>query len=130
MVQLRDEKAKVAAAIRAEVERVTHTLENDVRVASSRVASPLYFRSCGTSPTTAPGNTTDPSPRSVRPVTTAWGFSTTSGPSATSGPTTAKGPISTRSPITAPGSTTAMGWMRAVAAMVTAVSPDAGRSWP
>lgn len=39
MVQLRDEKAKVAAAIRAEVERVTHTLENDVRVASSRVAS-------------------------------------------------------------------------------------------
>lgn len=39
MVQLRDEKAKVAAAIRAEVERVTRTLENDVRVSSTRVAS-------------------------------------------------------------------------------------------
>jgi polysaccharide biosynthesis transport protein len=39
MLQLRDEKAKVAAGIRGEVERVTRTLENDVRVASSRVAS-------------------------------------------------------------------------------------------
>ena len=39
MVQLRDEQAKVAAAIRGEVERVLRTLENDVRVASSRVAS-------------------------------------------------------------------------------------------
>jgi exopolysaccharide transport family protein len=39
MVQLQDEKAKVAARIRAEVERVTHTLENDVKVAATRVAS-------------------------------------------------------------------------------------------
>ena len=39
MVQLRDEKAKIAAAIRAEVERVTRTLENDVRVSQSRVGS-------------------------------------------------------------------------------------------
>jgi polysaccharide biosynthesis transport protein len=39
MVQLQDEKAKVAGRIRAEVERVTRTLENDVKVAASRVAS-------------------------------------------------------------------------------------------
>ena len=39
MVQLRDEKEKVAAAIRTEVDRVSRTLENDVRVASTRVAS-------------------------------------------------------------------------------------------
>lgn len=39
MVQLKDEKAKVAAGIRDEVSRVTHTLENDVKVASVQVAS-------------------------------------------------------------------------------------------
>ena len=39
MLQLRDEKDKVAAAIRNEVERVARTMENDVRVAASRVAS-------------------------------------------------------------------------------------------
>jgi polysaccharide biosynthesis transport protein len=39
MVQLADEKAKVSAAIRDEVDRVTRTLENDVRVAASRVAA-------------------------------------------------------------------------------------------
>lgn len=39
MLQLRDEKSKVASAIRNEVERVARTMENDVRVAASRVAS-------------------------------------------------------------------------------------------
>ena len=39
MLQLRDEKDKVAAAIRNEVGRVARTMENDVRVAASRVAS-------------------------------------------------------------------------------------------
>ena len=39
MLQLRDEKDKVAAAIRSEVGRVARTMENDVRVAASRVAS-------------------------------------------------------------------------------------------
>ena len=39
MLQLRDEKGKVASAIRNEVERVARTMENDVRVAASRVAS-------------------------------------------------------------------------------------------
>ncbi len=39
MVQLKDEKAKVNAAIQAEVSRVSRTLDNDVRVASTRVAS-------------------------------------------------------------------------------------------
>ena len=39
MLQLSDEKAKVASAIRGEVERVARTMENDVRVAATRVAS-------------------------------------------------------------------------------------------
>lgn len=39
IVQLKDEKAKVAAGIRDEVSRVTHTLENDVKVASVQVGS-------------------------------------------------------------------------------------------
>ncbi|MFZ1430692.1 MAG: Wzz/FepE/Etk N-terminal domain-containing protein [Geminicoccaceae bacterium] len=39
IVQLKDEKAKVAAGIREEVSRVTHTLENDVKVASVQVGS-------------------------------------------------------------------------------------------
>ncbi len=39
MVQLKDEKAKVAAGIHDEVTRVTRTLENDVKVASVQVAS-------------------------------------------------------------------------------------------
>ena len=39
MVQLKDEKAKVNASIQAEVSRVSRTLDNDVRVASTRVAS-------------------------------------------------------------------------------------------
>ena len=45
MVQLKDEKAKVAAGIRDEVDRVTRTLENDVRVAAS--GSPRSRRRCG-----------------------------------------------------------------------------------
>jgi succinoglycan biosynthesis transport protein ExoP len=39
MVQLKDEQAKVAAKIRGEVDRVIRTLDNDVKVASTRVAS-------------------------------------------------------------------------------------------
>ena len=39
IVQLKDEKAKVAAGIREEVQRVIHTLENDVSVASTQVSS-------------------------------------------------------------------------------------------
>ena len=39
MLQLRDEKDKVVSAIRNEVERLARTMENDVRVAASRVAS-------------------------------------------------------------------------------------------
>jgi succinoglycan biosynthesis transport protein ExoP len=39
MVQLNDEKAKVNAAIRAEADRVARTLDNDVRVATTRVGT-------------------------------------------------------------------------------------------
>ena len=39
IVQLKDEKAKVAAGIHDEVQRVIHTLENDVRVASTQASS-------------------------------------------------------------------------------------------
>jgi uncharacterized protein involved in exopolysaccharide biosynthesis len=39
IVQLKDEKAKVAAGIHDEVQRVIHTLDNDVRVASTQVNS-------------------------------------------------------------------------------------------
>jgi capsular exopolysaccharide synthesis family protein len=39
MLQLQEEQAKVAAGIRAEVERVGRTLDNDVQIASIRVAS-------------------------------------------------------------------------------------------
>ena len=39
IVQLKDEKAKVSAGIRDEVQRVIHTLENDVRVASTQANS-------------------------------------------------------------------------------------------
>jgi capsular exopolysaccharide synthesis family protein len=39
MVQLREDMSKVTAGIRGEVERVVHTLENDVRVAQSRVGT-------------------------------------------------------------------------------------------
>jgi exopolysaccharide transport family protein len=39
MVQLQDEKSKISAKIRSEVDRVTRQLENDVKVATTRVAS-------------------------------------------------------------------------------------------
>lgn len=39
MVQLKDEQARVASRIRAEVDRIMSTLENDVTVASTRVGS-------------------------------------------------------------------------------------------
>ena len=39
MVQLQDEKAKIGTRLRAEVERITRQLENDVRVAQTRVSS-------------------------------------------------------------------------------------------
>lgn len=39
MMQLQDEKSKIGARIRAEIDRIIRTLENDVKVASTRVAS-------------------------------------------------------------------------------------------
>lgn len=39
MVQLQDEKSKITARLRAEVERIARQLDNDVRVAATRVAS-------------------------------------------------------------------------------------------
>lgn len=39
MVQLQDEKSKIAARIRGEVDRITRQLDNDVKVAGTRVAS-------------------------------------------------------------------------------------------
>jgi len=39
MVQLQDEKAKISARVRGEVERITRQLDNDVKVAQTRAAS-------------------------------------------------------------------------------------------
>src|SRR5450759_563946 len=64
----------------------------------------------------AKGNTRQSAPRAVRPVITAWEWTTMPSPSSTWGPTRQKGPISTLVPSFALGSTTAVAWMLAMLA--------------
>ena len=78
---------------------------------TSRVRSPEYFRSCGTSPMLAKGKIVLSSPTSVQPVTTTWDFNVTRAASVTSGPTVQNGPTVQPGPMRAPCSTTAEGWM-------------------
>ena len=70
---------------------------------SSRVASPLYLRSCGGRPIDAYGNTSVPSPIVVWPSITDEAPIVQLRPIRTWGPMTANGPTLVPSPMTAPG---------------------------
>ena len=83
---------------------------------SSRVASPRYFLSCGSSPIEANWKMWLSSPIRVGPSMTACGPTTVPRPICTPGPITAYGPTCTPDSIVASGETSAVGWIEPVTA--------------
>src|SRR5262245_5647267 len=77
---------------------------------------PVYLRSCGGEPRTAPWCTWLSVPSVVQPVTRACASIRVRSPITTCGPITAPGPTTTPSPRRAPGSTNAAGWTEALIA--------------
>ena len=92
---------------------------------SRRVGSPLYFLSCGASPSEANWKTRLSAPRLVGPLMTACGPIQQRGPITTLSPITANAPTSTSSASCALGEMTARGSMRAMAAPQAATNGDA-----
>ena len=74
---------------------------------SSRVGSPLYFLSCGASPSEANWNILLSAPMRVGPLITTCGPIQVPAPMTTPGPMTLNGPICTSAAISACGETTA-----------------------
>ena len=74
------------------VQNSRNTLRSPI---SSRVGSPLYFLSCGSSPIEANWNTLHSRPIVVGPLITTCGPTQLPAPMTTSGPITVNGPTST-----------------------------------
>src|SRR5271169_368260 len=83
---------------------------------SSRVGSPLYFRSCGSIPIAAKGKIRLWSPMRVGPPITTCETSSQSSPISTPAPTVQYGPMRQDAGILAAGSTIAVGWIMALGA--------------
>src|SRR5919201_2096195 len=103
----------------ARVERWTVTYSRSTVPAPTRTPDGvpfLYFKSCGTPPSTLPCPILTRGPSVTRPSRTTWWPISTPLPSVTSGPITLKAPIRTSASSCACGSTIAAGWIASLIA--------------